>query len=69
MWEGVTYRYLRPVRKGGSNRSIFDVTLISKKGKRYENGVDIEEGGGENKKIRKSKRPKRKIKAKVEISK
>ena len=70
MSEGVTYRYLQPVRMGGgSNRSIFDVTLISKKGKRYENGVDIEEGGEENKKIRKSKRPKRKIKSKVEISK
>ena len=58
----MTYRYLRPVREGEGNRSLFDVTLISKKGKRYEKVVDIEEGGGENKKIRKSKRPKRKKK-------
>ena len=44
--------------RGEGNRSIFDVTLISRKGKRYEKVVDIEKVGGENKKIRKSKRPK-----------
>ena len=47
--------------RGASNISIFEVTSISKKGKRYEKGVDIEDGG-ENKKIRKSKRSKRKKK-------
>ena len=36
--------------------SMIDVTLISKKGKRYEKVVDIEEGGGENKKVQKAKK-------------